>query len=585
MNTHIAEADHRLDIGLVWKEVRRRIKPALIAFVVVVVIFGTLALKLPALYRSSATVLIEQQEIPQDLVRTTVSSFAAQRIQVLIQRAMTFSNLSDIIKKYDLYADLRESDPLEQVVEKMREDIEHRMISAEVVDPRSGRPVEATIAFAISYVNPDATTAQQVTSEIVSLFLEENLRNRAELAEQAETFLGDELKRLEIRMRQLESALADFKEQNLSSLPEQNTNNLNMIERTEREYDEIRRQIQGVEERKVYLETQLAQIEPYQRVVGDGREAVMTAEGRIRFLQNQYLTLSATYSDSHPDVVKTRRELEESLQSGIRDLDRSVVEQQLKILRHEQNAMKLKYSADYPEVRTLARKIAEFDSLLATLPLAPKGGGKLNADNPAYLQLQASLESARIELSYLKESKSRLQRKLEDHEAALQNAPRVEKEYRDLLRDLDNTSSKYQEVKAKQMEAQMARTLETERKAERFTLIEPPLVPQRPVSPNRPLIFGFGIALALGVAAVLVWLLGRVDGTVRSAQDVLKIIGVEPLVTIPHIVTLAETSTRKRKRVLASVAGFGVVLVAMVVTHFAVAPLDVLWYVTLRKLG
>lgn len=558
----------------------------MITFFLIVALFAGLALKWPAEYRSSGTVLIEQQEIPQDLVRTTVSSFAAQRIQILIQRAMTFSKLSEIIKKNNLYADQRASDPLEQVVEKMRKDIEHRMISANVVDPRSGQPVEATIAFNISYVNRDAVVAQKVANEIVSLFLEENLRTRAELAEQAETFLGEELKRLELRTAEIEARLADFKEKNLTSLPEQTATNVGMIERSEREYDEIRRQIQNLEERSAYLQTQLAQVEPYQRVVGDGREAIMTSEGRIRFLQNQYLTLSATYSDTHPDVVRTRRELDELLQSGGPVLERGVIEQQLKILRHEQKVMQLRYSDDHPESRKVARQIAEFQQRLQAMPAAKEAGGNSpDADNPAYLQLLASLESARIELIHLKDGRTRVMQKLEGYETAIRNAPRVEKEYRDLLRDLDNTVRKYQEVKAKQMEAQMARTLENERKGERFTLIDPPLVPERPVSPNRPLVFGFGVVLAMGIAILLVWGLGKVDGTVRSTQDVLRLTGVVPLVSIPHIATLDEMKGRKRQLVFAAATGAGLLVAAMIAMHFAVVPLDILWFMVLRKFG
>lgn len=585
MNNHVA-ADTRLDFGLMGKEVRRRIRPALIAFCLIVVVFAVLALKLPAQYRSSGTVLIEQQEMPQDLVRTTVSSFAAQRIQMLIQRAMTFSKLSEIIKKNDLYADLRESDSLERIVDKMRKDIEHKMISADVVDPRSGQPVEATIAFSISYVSRDAVVAQKVANEIVSLFLEENLRNRTELAEQAETFLSEEMQRLEFRASELEARLADFKDKNLSSLPEQATMNVGMIERVEREHDEIRRQIQNLEERAVYLQSQLAQVEPYQRTVGDGRDAIMTSGGRIRFLQNQYLTLSAIYSDSHPDVVRTRRELEELLHSGGQGIERSALEQQLKILRHEQQVMQLRYSADHPENRKLARQLSEFQQRLDAMPTDEKSGaGNQNADNPAYLQLVASLEATRIELSHLKEGKKRILHKLEGYEEARHDAPRVEKEYRDLLRDLDNTVNKYQEVKAKHMDAQMARTLESERKGERFTLIDPPLVPERPVSPNRPLVFGFGVFLAIGVAIVLVWVLGKVDGTVRSSGEVLKLTGIAPLVSIPHIVTHDELKGRKRQLAFASATGVGLLAVAMIVMHFAVAPLDILWFMALRKFG
>ena len=98
-----------------------------------------LAMLLPARYRSSGTILIEQQELPADLVRSTVTSFADQRIQVISQRVMTTETLLKLIHRFELYADERGGESREELIERMRSDIDFRMISADVIDPRSGR--------------------------------------------------------------------------------------------------------------------------------------------------------------------------------------------------------------------------------------------------------------------------------------------------------------------------------------------------------------------------------------------------------------------------------------------------------------
>src|ERR1700757_3342409 len=95
----------------------------------------TLALVLPATYRSTATILIEQQEIPQELVRSVITSFADPRVQVISQRVMTTQNLLTLIDRYDLYADMRQRVPREELLQKMRDDIAMKMISADVIDP------------------------------------------------------------------------------------------------------------------------------------------------------------------------------------------------------------------------------------------------------------------------------------------------------------------------------------------------------------------------------------------------------------------------------------------------------------------
>ena len=131
---------------IIW---RRRL--LLVSVAGVVALLGAaIAVLLPAVYRSNAVILIEQQEIPSELVRSTVTSFADQRIQVISQRVMTSDNLTRIIDQYDLYAAERQTEPREAILLQMRQDITMDMISADVVDPRSGRPTQATIAFSLA---------------------------------------------------------------------------------------------------------------------------------------------------------------------------------------------------------------------------------------------------------------------------------------------------------------------------------------------------------------------------------------------------------------------------------------------------
>src|SRR5688500_7805627 len=133
---------------------RRRRVPALIVGATVLVIALASAMFWPATYRSTGTILIEQQEVPVDLVRSMVSSYADQRIQMISQRVMTSENLMRIIDRYQLYPDKRRKEPREVLLGRMRDDIHFSMISADVVDPRLGRPTKATIAFSVSYDSP-----------------------------------------------------------------------------------------------------------------------------------------------------------------------------------------------------------------------------------------------------------------------------------------------------------------------------------------------------------------------------------------------------------------------------------------------
>ena len=177
-----------------------------------------------------ATILIEEQEIPSDLVHSTVTSFADQRIQVISQRIMSRANLIDIIKKFDLYADDIKTKTEERILEKMRKSIKVETISADVIDPRNGQPTKATIAFVLSFDNTSAPISQKVTNELVSLFLKENIKTRTESADNAALFLSEESRRLKEKIKDIQNKLADFKEKNLNQLPE--ANQLNQQELT-----------------------------------------------------------------------------------------------------------------------------------------------------------------------------------------------------------------------------------------------------------------------------------------------------------------------------------------------------------------
>ena len=577
--------ENQINISDLIRAVYRRRKPAIAIFILVAVASLSYAILAKPTYRSSATILIEQQEIPQDLVRSTVTSFADQRIQMTIQRVMTFARLSELIKKYDLYKEMRKNEPLEAVVTQMRADISHNMISAEVVDPRSGRPVVATIAFTIAYFNQSAKMAQTVANELTSLFLQANIKNRTEMAEEAESFLITEVNRLERKSKDLERSLAEFKEKNLKKLPELTSLNMNLLDRAEREYFELSRQIQGLEERKVYLESQLTQQDPHSDLLGDSRERVLTPSARAKFLQNSYVSLRAKYSEEHPDVIKTRRELNKLIAGGDLPKDREFLEQQIDILESEHATLLSRYSREHPEIAPIERQLEQLNEQINKLSFDDNISEEEGADNPAYVQLATSLEAVKVELQHTKESRDKIKGKLTELEKSLLEGPSVEREYRSLSRDYENTIVKYQEVKAKQLEASLAKSLEAERKGERFTLIEPPLLPVKPIKPNRRMIVVAGLIFSLLCALGIVFILEKLDETISSGRALENFVGAPPLAVIPHITTYEEVAARKRIMILmfgAALAAIGAVTVAI---HMLYMPLDVLWFVAMRKIG
>jgi hypothetical protein len=164
-------------------------------------------------------------------------------------------------------------------------------------------------------------------------------------------------------------------------------------------------------------------------------------------------------------------------------------------------------------------------------------------------------------------------------------SPQVEREYHDLTRDLDNARLRYQEIRTKQGEARVAQSLESDRQGERFTLIDPPLPPEEPVSPNRPLIAIAGLILSLALAAAVAMLREVLDSTIRSRDELLQLVGVAPLALIPRIETQADRRTAKRRFHLALGSAAGSACLALVLVHLFYRPLDVLFFSLVQRLG
>jgi uncharacterized protein involved in exopolysaccharide biosynthesis len=543
-----------------------------------------LALLLPPTYMSGATILIEQQEIPQELVRSAVTSFADQRVQMISQRVMTTQNLLALIERYNLYPDIKQNKPREVLLQTMRNDISMKMISADVIDPRSGRPTQATIAFSVSYKSHSPDLAVKVANDLTSLYLNENLTSRTQMAEQTASFFAEEAARQQARIVELDKKLSDFKQKNQDRLPEDLQLNTQISERTEADLRDAQNRISAIEAQRVLLEAQLSQINPTQQVFSDTGQRVMNAEDRLKALRSQLASYKARYAPGHPDIVNTEREVEGLEKQVKADDSTSDLARQLDEAKAQLARAREKYAPEHPDVVRLTRQVDELQKQVAASPgtLAKE---KAHADNPAYIQVQGQLDALSVEHESAIKKRDELRAKLDEYERRLAQEPAVERQFRELARDLDSAQLKYQEIRSKQTEVQVSQNLETEHKGERFTMIEPPLPPEKPISPNRFLILAMGFVLSAAAGLGAAMLRDSLDVSVRSVQDVRALLSIPPLAAIPVIVTKAEQK-RRRQLLRYTCLGGTATLVALVATeHFLVRPLDVVWALLLRRFG
>jgi polysaccharide biosynthesis transport protein len=565
---------------------RRRRRAMLIVFACGTALTLALALLWPPTYRATATILIEQQEIPQDLVRSTISSYADQRIQVISQRVMTSHNLMKIIEQYNLYPWQRRTRAREVVIERMRDDIRMKLISANVMDPRSGRPMQATIAFTVSYESRSADLALKVANELTTLYLSENLSIRTEATRETSTFLGAEADRLREDVQAAAAKISVFKEKHVNSLPDLAQSNFQLLDRTELDLRDSRNRLSSLDEQKVLLQAQLLQITPTSQIYSETGQRIYSPADRLKILKSEGADLRSKYGPDHPDVKRTAREIA-GLQADVSaDGSANDLLRQLEDRRAELAEARQKYSEDHPDVQRLSRAVESLESQLKDMPASERvREARTNPDNPAYIQLKAQLDAVIAERAGVARRVAELEGRVDDFQRRLSQTPSVEREYRSLTREYDNAQLKYQEVRTKQREAEAAQELESQRKGERFTLIEPPLPPEEPVSPNRPVVVVLGVLLSGALALVVMGVLDAIDTSIRGAGDLTRLVEVAPLAAIPVIATRADRARAARLRRQRWLGSAISALVAIVLVHVLVRPLDILWLTMLRRIG
>lgn len=487
------------------------------------------ALLWPPTYRATSTILIEEQEIPREFVAATVTSYAEQRLQNLNQRIMSSTRLLEIVSRFNLYADKREKWTTEEIVEKMRKDIKFQTISADVIDRRTGRPTAATIAFSVSYEGGKADTVLQVANILASLFLEENMKVREQQTAGASRFLEEEGKIVQTTMAALESKIANYRGKNINSLPEMLQANLQTQDRLERDVTQLNDQLRGLREKEGSLTTQLASILPEV----DKRESMLVDPewNRLKELQSRLVNLTSRYSDEYPDVIKTKAE------------------------------------------------IAEMEKRVQQPVVAP---GK--TANPAYIALSSQLAGIQSDINSVKRQIGGLNKQVTDMRYRTAATPKVEEGLKALLIDRNNAQAKYDDLMKKLMESRVAQGLEKGQMGERFTLVDPARLPEKPVSPNRLAIMLIGLLLGIGSGIGSASLREFADQSARSPEELARATGLPVLAVIPTIVTWQESRRQLHRKIWIYVGVMLAIGVGLALLHFFVMDLDVLWVRLLRKL-
>lgn len=507
----------------------------LLPFLVVFLTAGSIALLLPAIYKSEARFLIQRQSIPSNFVATTVNSYVQEQIEQIRQRLTTYDNLVEIADRFLLDPGLLANDPA-TLVANMRDSISVEMVDITASNPDERGARLATVAFTVAFEGSTPEITQEITNVLAERFLEEHRLSRAEQAERVSDFLNGEATRLRLEIEALDEQLAAFKQEERNQLPELMSMNLSLFEDTQRQIQALDELILNTNDRIDAIRAELSLTDPYEEIRNERGEIVLSGQKRLSLLTTEYLRASSRYSARHPDVVRLAREIRTLADQTGQSARADELMREFVAIQEELRQARQVYGEKHPEVARLEKSSSGlqrgFESALIN------GGDEVDAappDNPRYVALQTELEAREAALLAQTQRLTELKAELKDYETRIFETPIVERDFKALARDYESAVSKYQELTNKEIEARLAEEIESGDSGEQFVLASGAYLPVLPESPNRIgiLLLGFLFGGVFGLAAVSIAEYN--DKTIRSARMVFGAIGVAPLAVIPVI--------------------------------------------------
>ncbi len=525
-------------IDYFWRMLKRRYPYMVGAFVVVLAIASAVTVWLPPIYRSEARILVESQQIPSELVRSTVTALADERIQVIKQRITTRDNIVDLARKYNLFSAGRKNMSTTQLVDAVR-----ARIDINLYDIGTGRRRKSdqafTIAFSVGFEYERPDIAAKVANELVTLILNEDVKTRTSRASETTNFLEREADRLQRALVTVEQQIAQFKAKNVGALPSQQQFHLAALERAEQQKQSIARDINA-------------------------------ANDEIRFQEFELSIRSSSPTFTSGDAGTTTTGLP--------------MQQRLELLKAQLAEKLVVYSERHPDIRTLKGQIAAVEKQIAEAPVPdPDTEDKptLSPDQLAKLDVQSRIVAEKINTiksrrELLIKQQDALTAQINELQDLLNRIPQVENGLAVLERTQEATRKALAEISDKLADARLGERLESDQQAERLQVIEQPVTPRDPVKPDRKKLLAMGFALAIAAAGGAVLGLEALDSSVKGSSDLLSKANKRPLVVLPYI------KTRREQRLRAiRIFSFAIVMIIMMVTglaalHFLFMPLDIL---------
>ena len=439
------------------------------------------AMKLPKKYTSQTLVLVAKPMVPIDYVRPIVTEDLNQRLASMKEQILSRTRLEPVIEKFAVYHEDQSKVPMEQLIERLRTGIE---ISP--LEPMPGTQDRSMPGFHVSVTFSNPQTAQQICTEITSMFMEQNSRALEQQAASTNSFISQQLDEAKAKLDEQDAKLAQFKRQYLGSLPEEEQTNLSLLTALNSQLEANTQALSRAQQDKAFNESLLSQQEANWKASQTGKNPE-TVDDQIRALRDQLTSLESKYTAEHPDVIKTKKQIEE-----------------------------------------LQKRIAE-------APKTDNSSGELQkkAEPPQIQQLRAHSRQDEINIADLTKRQGQIQDQIRVLQGRVQASPMVEQQLKELTRNYQSALEFYNELLKKRENSEMAKDLAHQQEGEQFRVLDPLSLPVTPSFPKKLYFAGGGVGGGFALSLAILYVLMMIDKTLHTERDVELHLKLTVLAAVP----------------------------------------------------
>src|SRR6266851_2192467 len=442
-------------------------------------------LVLPKRFTSQTIVLVDQPTVSPDLVKPVITEQTNQRLGSMQEKVLSRSQLQPIIEKFGLYPSERGTLHMEELVARLRSAIE-----VTPLEPMQGSQNRQFPGFHVNVSFDDPQTAQRICSEITTMFLQESAKYRETQGTMTTEFLDQQLAESKRNLDEQDAKLAEFKSKHMGSLPDNEQANLGLLTTLNTQLDAYTQAVSRAQQDKAVNESLLSSQLANWKAVKTGDTPTETLDQQLSALQDQLGVLLSRYTPDHPDVMKTKTQIE-----------------QLK-----------KRMAQAPKEAS--------GSVSAPLP---------GSEPAAVQQLRARLRQDDLSIADLTKRQAQIQSQIAALQGRIQSSPAVEQQYKELTRNYQTALEGYNELLKHRDQAAMGRALDRQQQGELLRVLDPPSLPTTPSFPKIPVFAGGGAAVGLAAGLGILYLLAALDTAMHTERDVETCLQLPVLALVPNV--------------------------------------------------